>query len=99
MYTHPYQQSYNSRNLPQSWKHAIVCPICKKGYMSIPENYRPVTSVTHSHPMQAFRMRITNLETPKSTQHHNKKTKLIHGWNVMQDPTNRAIFDWDIHYE
>ena len=43
MYTHLYQQSYNCGTLPTTWKHAVVCPIFKKGQRSKPENYRPVS--------------------------------------------------------
>ena len=43
MYSHLFQQSYNQGQLPKSWKHAVVCPIFKKGQKSLPENYRPVS--------------------------------------------------------
>ena len=43
MFTHLFQQSYNSGFLPAIWKHALVCPIFKKGQKSMPENYRPVS--------------------------------------------------------
>ena len=43
VYTHLFQQSYDSGILPTSWTHAMVCPIYKKGNRSAPENYRPVS--------------------------------------------------------
>ena len=43
VYTHLFQQSYNSGVLPKSWTHAIVAPIFKKGKRSLPVNYRPVS--------------------------------------------------------
>ena len=43
IYTHLFQQSYDAGQLPKSWKHAIVCPIYKKGSKALPENYRPVS--------------------------------------------------------
>ena len=43
IYTHLFQQSYNSGELPKSWTHAIVAPIFKKGKRSLPVNYRPVS--------------------------------------------------------
>ena len=43
MYTQLFQQIYDTSELPASWKHAVVCPIYKKGPRSLPENYRPVS--------------------------------------------------------
>ena len=43
MYTHLFSQSYNQGCLPDSWTHAIVCPIFKKGNKQLPGNYRPVS--------------------------------------------------------
>ena len=43
MYAHLFTQSYKVGQLPTSWKSATICPICKKGKRSLPENYRPVS--------------------------------------------------------
>jgi len=38
-----YQLSYETGSLPDDWKKAHVVPICKKGYRTNCENYRPVS--------------------------------------------------------
>ncbi len=38
-----YQRSFDSGTLPLDWLQSLVCPIYKKGLMSDPGNYRPVS--------------------------------------------------------
>lgn len=38
-----FKQSINSGKLPQSFKHATVIPICKKGAKDDVGNYRPIS--------------------------------------------------------
>lgn len=43
VFTHLYQQSYDTGHVPSSWTHALVCPVYKKSNISSPENYRPIS--------------------------------------------------------
>jgi len=38
-----FQQSIDSGSVPEDWKMANICPICKKNDKSLPSNYRPVS--------------------------------------------------------
>ena len=38
-----FTQSYDSDNLPEEWKTAIISPIHKKDDKSLPQNYRPIS--------------------------------------------------------
>jgi hypothetical protein len=38
-----FQRSLELGKTPSDWKHAIVCPIYKKGPRHLPSNYRPIS--------------------------------------------------------
>ena len=41
--TNIFQRSVNSGKLPSDWLNANISPVYKKGYVHLPENYRPVS--------------------------------------------------------
>ena len=93
-YTHLFQQSYNSGQVPQTWTHALVCPIYKNGPASTPENYRPVSLTAI--PCKIFEHVIVS----KIWEHLNEHmivTSKQHGFRSgMSCETQliEALFDW-----
>ena len=43
LFTHLFQQSLNSGEVPMAWRQAYISPIVKKGDRSDPKNYCPVS--------------------------------------------------------
>jgi len=94
MLTHLYQKSYETGTLPNTWTHATVCPIYKKGSRTLPENYRPI-SLT-SIPCKIMEHIIVS-QTWKHLNRHNIITSNQHGFRTgMSCETQliEAIHDW-----
>ena len=43
LFTHLFQQSLDSGDVPRAWKQALITPVFKKGDRSDPKNYHPVS--------------------------------------------------------
>ena len=94
IYQQLFTTSYNTGTLPSSWRHAMVCPIFKKGRKDLPENYRPV-SLT-SIPCKLFEHIIVS----KTWEHLNKFniiSNLQHGFRSglsCETQLVDALYDW-----
>ena len=94
IYQHLFTLSYNSGVLPTSWRHALVCPIFKKGRKDLAENYRPV-SLT-SIPCKLFEHIIVS-KTWEHLNRYNIITKNQHGFRSglsCETQLVDALYDW-----
>jgi hypothetical protein len=76
-----FQQTFDMGILPPDWKHAIVCPIPKKGTRTSPGNYRPI-SLTSQLCKVFEHILVSNMHTHLAK--HDLLTPYQHGFRKLK---------------